>query len=118
MLTAFPLDPNPDWVDVLIESMYVIGGAAAVWAARRAEEPLLLTGAMFIVGSLAIELSDEFVVESEFAGAWLTAACAATGLLITASGMVSLSNRERRGRMYLKSSEDRFRLLFDLSPVP
>lgn len=118
MLLSYPADPNPDWVDIFEEWLFLAAGLAAVWAAWRVDSARLMVGVLLITTSFALELADEFVMETAFFGQHVSAAFAAAGVALIAWALSQLAARQREGRLHLQSSEERFQLLFEMCPVP
>jgi PAS domain S-box-containing protein len=117
ILIAYPIDPNPDWLDIFEEGVFLLGGLAAAWAASRVASRTLMIGTLVLTAALAIELGDEFVQEPVWVGDWLTALLTLISLGVVAWSLAQVGTREQKGRQALASSEDRFQRLFELSPI-
>lgn len=104
---GFPRDPNPDWLDVLQEGAFLVGGIGALWGATRVDSPILTAGALLLTASLALELADEFILTMPVVDQWLPTVLAALGLSTFAWGLAALATRQHENRARLRSSERR-----------
>ena len=116
----YPLDPALDWLDILQESIFLIGGLGALWGAWQAESALLTIGALLLTASLAIDLGDEFILPATLPSQWVPTLLSAAGLGAFALGLSQLALREREGRRKLQTRDreiERYRAQLEVASM-
>ncbi len=93
---AYPLDPAPDWPDVILEGSYVAGILAVYYYAARMELPVLEAGLLLFGNSLLLEFLDEFTVDPRQVSAFIAGPMGIVGLAVVFVGARQGARRRER----------------------
>lgn len=116
----YPFDPALDWLDILQEGIFLIGGLGALWGAWQSESLLLTIGALLLTASLAIDLGDEFILPALLPSQWVPTLLSFFGLGAFAVGLSRLAMREREGLRTLQSRDreiERYRAQLEVASM-
>lgn len=120
-VVVFPRDPAPDWLDIVQEGAFALGGVGALWGAWRVNSPILTTGALLITMALAIDLADEFLLPIPVVDQWIPTALVTAGLGIFAWGLAEVAARDRAGQQKLAMSAreiERYQVELEAATAP
>ncbi len=120
---SFSLNQDLDWVDIIMESTYLLGFTVAAYYILKLSVDILSLGMIIFMISLLVEVLDEFTTESAFWGRDIPTMLAISGLIGIGVGFRILKMKRDgdlrelgEAERALKESEKKYRHIVELSP--